>query len=113
MGAIFVIRSTLPDVAKYGSCPKSCRDFTANAPNALWLADITEHCTLEGKLYVCAIKDVFSNRIVGNSIDSRMKSRIAVDALSNAVARRGDVAGAVLHSDRRSPFRSRTNTSAR
>ena len=83
------------------------RDFTADAPNRLWLADITEHRTLEGKLYVRAIKDVFSNRIVGYSIDSRMKSRIAVNALNNAVARRGDVPGCVLHTDRGSPFRSR------
>ena len=73
------------------------RDFTAEAPNQLWLADITEHWTGEGKLYLCAIKDVFSNRIVGYSIDSRMKSRLAVTALSNAVARRdgGEVAGCV------------------
>ena len=67
------------------------RDFTADAPNQLWLADITEHCTGEGKLYVCAIKDVFSNRIVGYSIDSRMKSRLATQALSSAVVRRGEV----------------------
>ena len=62
------------------------RDFTAEAPNQLWLADITEHRTGEGKLYLCAIKDVFSNRIVGYSISDRMKSRIAVDALNNAAA---------------------------
>jgi transposase InsO family protein len=41
------------------------RDFTAHEPNQLWLSDITEHRTGEGKLYLCAIKDVFSNRIVG------------------------------------------------
>ena len=63
------------------------RDFTAEAPNQLWLADITEHRTGEGKLYLCAIKDVFSNRIVGYCIDSRMKSRLATTALNNAVAR--------------------------
>jgi len=50
------------------------RDFTAPAPNRLWLSDITEHWTGEGKLYLCAVKDVDSNRIVGYSIDSRMKS---------------------------------------
>jgi len=83
------------------------RDFTADAPNQLWLADITEHWTREGKLYVCAIKDVYSNRIVGYSIDSRMKSRLAVAALNHAVARRDDVAGCVLHTDRGSQFRSR------
>jgi putative transposase len=81
--------------------------FTAEAPNELWIGDITEHWTGEGKLYLCAFKDVFSNRIVGYSIDSRMKSRLAVAALRNAVARRGDVAGCVVHTDRGSQFRSR------
>ena len=83
------------------------RAFTASAPNRLWLTDITEHWTGEGKLYLCAVKDVYSKRIVGYSIDSRMKSRLAVRALENAVARRGNVAGCVLHSDRGSQFRSR------
>jgi transposase InsO family protein len=81
--------------------------FTADAPNELWLSDITEHATGEGKLYLCAIKDAYSNRIIGYSTDTRMKSRIAVAALNNAVARRGDVAGCVLHTDRGSQFRSR------
>jgi transposase InsO family protein len=84
------------------------REFTADAPNELWLADITEHRTAEGKLYLCAIKDVYSNRIVGYSIDSRMKSRLAVSALNNAVARRDHVAGCVLHTDRGSQFRARS-----
>ncbi|WP_157233510.1 IS3 family transposase [Kibdelosporangium phytohabitans] len=83
------------------------RDFTAAAPNRLWLADITEHRTAEGKLYLCAVKDACSNRIVGYSIDSRMTSRLAVTALTNAFARRGDTAGCVVHTDRGSPFQSR------
>ena len=83
------------------------RIFTAAEPNQLWLTDITEHWTNEGKLYLCAVKDVFSNRIVGYSIDDRMKARLAVAALDNAVARRGDVAGCILHSDRGSQFRAR------
>ena len=56
------------------------RNFTADAANQLWLGDITEHWTSEGKLYLCAFKDVFSNRIVGYSISDRMKSRLAVAA---------------------------------
>lgn len=76
------------------------REFTADAPNELWLTDITEHKTAEGKLYLCAIKDVFSGKIVGYSIDSRMKSRLVVNAISNAAALRGDVAGVIVHSDR-------------
>jgi transposase InsO family protein len=83
------------------------RDFTADVPNQLWLSDVTEHRAGEGKLYVCAIKDVFSNRIVGYIIDSRMKSRLATQALNSAVARRGDVAGCILHTDSGSQFRSR------
>jgi transposase InsO family protein len=83
------------------------RDFTAMAANQLWLADITEHGTAEGKVYLCAVKDVYSNRIVGYSIDSRMRFWLAVAALNNAVARRTDVTGCVLHTDRGSQFRSR------
>ena len=81
------------------------RKFTATAPNKLWLTDITEHNTAEGKLYLCAIKDVYSGRIVGYSIDSRMKASLAVAALRNAIIRR-DPVGTVVHSDRGSQFRS-------
>jgi putative transposase len=80
--------------------------FTADGPNRLWLTDITEHRTGEGKLYLCAIKDVCSGRIVGYSIDARMKASLAVSALRNAVRLR-DPAGAIVHSDRGSQFRSR------
>jgi putative transposase len=75
------------------------------------LTDITEHRTSEGKLYLCVVKDAWSNRIVGYSIDSRMKARLAVRALENAVDARAAagmaVAGCVVHSDRGSQFRSR------
>jgi transposase InsO family protein len=81
------------------------RRFTAPTPNVLWLTDITEHRTGEGKLYLCAIKDVYSGRIVGYSIDSRMKASLAVAALRNAIARRNPV-GTIVHSDRGSQFRS-------
>jgi transposase InsO family protein len=81
------------------------RVFTASAPNVVWLTDITEHTTGEGKLYLCAIKDVYSGRIVGYSIDSRMKASLAVAALRNAIVRR-DPVGTVVHSDRGSQFRS-------
>lgn len=86
------------------------RDFTAEAPNRLWLTDITEHPTAEGKLYLCAVKDAWSRRIVGYSINDRMTSQLAVDALEMAIARRGrdTTAGCVVHADRGSQFRSRT-----
>jgi transposase InsO family protein len=82
-------------------------DFTAAGPNRLWLADITEHVTDQGKLYLCAVKEVFSKGIVGYSIDAQLRSSPAVPALNNAVAQREDVAGCILHSDRASQFRSR------
>src|SRR5699024_6529735 len=98
-------------------------DITAAAVNELWLTDTTAHPTGQGTLYLGALKNVCSNRNVGYSIDSpikspldarvksrldsRLKSRLAVAALDNAVARRGDVAGCSVHSDRGSQFRSR------
>ncbi|HVY08822.1 MAG TPA: IS3 family transposase [Mycobacteriales bacterium] len=74
-------------------------DFTATTVNEKWLTDITEHPTGEGKLYLCAIKDCCSNKIVGYSIDSRMKSSLAASAIRNAIALRSPQ-GAILHSDR-------------
>lgn len=81
------------------------RHFTAARPNQLWLTDITEHPTAEGKLYLCAVKDACSKRIVGYSIDDRMTADLAVNALTNAVTLRGP-GTAVVHSDRGSQFRS-------
>ncbi|HWC79353.1 MAG TPA: IS3 family transposase [Pseudonocardiaceae bacterium] len=81
------------------------RDFTATAPNTKWLTDITEHPTSEGKLYLCAIKDCYSNKIVGYSIDSHMRASLAVSALRNAITLR-DPDGVVVHSDRGAQFRS-------
>jgi transposase InsO family protein len=84
-----------------------CRDFTASDINKLWLTDITEHWTREGKLYLCSIKDVFGNRVVGYSIGSRMTAELAVKALDNAMRNRGYPRGVIIHSDRGSQFRSR------
>ena len=82
------------------------RKFTADGPDRLWLTDITEHPTAEGKLYLCAIKDVYSNRITGYSMDSRMTAQLAVAALHNAIALRSPAGTVVLHSGRGSQFRS-------
>jgi putative transposase len=82
------------------------RNFTATTINKLWLTDISEHPTGEGKLYLCAIKDACSTRIVGYSMDARMPAALAVDALKNALVTR-DAPDAIVHSDRGSQFRSR------
>jgi transposase InsO family protein len=76
------------------------RDLTAQRPDQVWVTDITEHPTAEGKLYCCAIKDLFSNRIVGYSLDERMTAQLAVTALRTAVARRAPTGVVVVHSDR-------------
>ena len=64
------------------------RAFTAPDLDRLWLTDITEHPTGEGKLYLCAVKNACSRRIVGYSISDRMRSSLAVAALQTAVQRR-------------------------
>lgn len=63
--------------------------------------------TSEDKLYVCAVSDVFTRRIVGYSIDSRMKSSLSLGALNNTVMPRGDVDERTLLTDRGSQFRIR------
>jgi putative transposase len=83
------------------------RVFSAPAPDRIWLTDITEHPTTEGKLYVCSLKDLFSNRIVGYSIDSRMTADLACSALRAAIARRQPRGTVIVHADRGGQFRSR------
>ena len=85
------------------------RDFTAVAPNRKWVTDITEHPTAgDGKVYCCAIKDLFSNRIIGYAIDERMTAQLAVNALRAAVARRQPDGVVIVHADRGSQFRARS-----
>ena len=84
------------------------RNFTAARLDQVWLTDITEHPTGEGKVYVCAIKDLCSNRVVGYSIDERMTANLAVGALRSAIARRQPAGTVIVHSDRGGQFRSRS-----
>lgn len=84
------------------------RKFTATRPNERWVGDITEHQTRTGKLYLCMFKDLWSNKIVGYSMNKRMTSDLAVAAIRNAARlRQHDVAGVIVHTDRGSQFRSR------
>ena len=62
-------------------------------------------------MYLCAIKDCYSNRIVGYSIDSRMEASLAVNALRMAIILRGRPAETIVHSDRGSQFLSKKNHS--
>lgn len=83
------------------------RCFVADSPDRLWLTDITEHPTREGKVYLGAVLDVFSRRIVGWSIADHLRSDLVVDALEMARWRRRPAPGrTVLHSDRGSQYTS-------
>lgn len=81
------------------------RKFTVEGPNRLWLTDITEHPTEEGKLYCAAVMDAYSRRIIGWSIDNHMRTELVIDALGMATLRRKPESGnTILHSDHGSQF---------
>ena len=76
------------------------RAFTVDAPDRLWLTDITEHPTAEGKLYAAAVLDAFSRRIIGWCIAERQATDLVVNALAMAVTRRQpEKNSTILHSD--------------
>ena len=80
------------------------REFLAAAPNRLWACDITYLRTWEGWLYLVAVQDLFSRRIVGWSMDSHMRTELVTDALQMALARRRPDDGLIFHSDQGSQF---------
>ncbi len=87
------------------------REFVADAPNRLWVTDITEHHTEEGKIYCAAVLDAYSRLIVGWSINDNMRTELVTDALGMAIIRRrpdknGPTKGTVLHSDHGSQYTS-------
>jgi transposase InsO family protein len=82
------------------------RQFDAAAPNESWVADITYIPTREGWLYLAAVEDLYSRRVVGWAMDEHMESRLVVDALAMAVQRRLPDEGLLAHSDRGSQYAS-------
>lgn len=82
------------------------RDFQADQPDRKWVADITYIATDQGWLYLATVMDLFSRRIVGWSMQPRMKTDLVADALKMALARRRPDAGLLHHSDRGSQFTS-------
>ena len=63
------------------------RDFTASGPNRLWVADLTQHMTGEGWLYLATVLDVFSRRVVGWAMGARAEAELVLSALNMAVWR--------------------------
>jgi putative transposase len=80
------------------------RDFEPREPNRLWVADLTEVATWEGKLYLAVVLDCFSRRVVGWSMRDDMRAELVVEALEMAVRRRKPEAGLVHHSDQGSQY---------
>ncbi|WP_240778162.1 IS3 family transposase [Nonomuraea basaltis] len=85
------------------------RRFDVQAPDRLWLTDITEHPTGEGKVYCAAVMDAYSRRIIGWSIDARQNTELVTNALAMAVARRApEKRSTILHSDHGTQYTSWT-----
>jgi putative transposase len=80
------------------------RQFRPAAPNVLWIADVTYLRTWEGWLYLAAVQDAYSRRIVGWSMADHMRSELVVDALQMAVSRRRPAPGLIHHSDQGSQY---------
>lgn len=80
------------------------RQFRPDAPNLLWIADLTYLRTWEGWLYLAAVQDAYSRQIVGWSMAEHMRAELVVDALQMAVARRRPAPGLIHHSDQGSQY---------
>jgi putative transposase len=80
------------------------RDFRPAAPDVLWVADITYLRTWEGWVYLAAVQDAYSRRIVGWSMAEHMRAELVVDALQMALHRRRPGPGLIHHSDQGSQF---------
>ena len=80
------------------------RRFRPDQPNVLWLADITYLRTWEGWLYLAAIQDAYSRRIVGWSMADHMRHELVVDALQMGLHRRRPQPGLIHHSDAGSQY---------
>lgn len=82
------------------------RKFHRLAPNELWVTDITEHPTKEGKVYCAAVLDAYSRRIVGWAIDSRQDATLVVNALDMAIRNRKPKPRGIVHADHGAQFTS-------
>lgn len=102
LGIYGLPKRRLPRGARVGK-PNSLdlvrRRFKADGPDRLWMTDITEHPTREGKIYCCAVIDAFSRMVVGWSIDSRQTGLLVTNALGMALNRRAPRGGGIIHSD--------------
>jgi putative transposase len=80
------------------------RQFNRDGPNQLWVTDITEHHTREGKLYCAVVLDTYARRVVGWSIDSSPTAALVTNALGMAIDSRRPPPGTIIHSDQGTQF---------
>ncbi len=97
-------RTTKPDPVAGRRPDLVARDFTAKAPNELWVADLTYLRSWEGLSFFAFVIDAFSRRIVGWRAHTTMKTDLVLDALEQALHDRETDAGIVCHSDRGSQY---------
>lgn len=96
---------TVRDPAAEAAADLVNRQFTVEEPNRLWITDITEHPTAEGKVYAAAVMDAYSRLIVGWSIANHMRTELVTDALGMAILRR-QPQETIVHSDHGSQYTS-------
>jgi hypothetical protein len=94
------VRTTIPDTRAAPAPDLVNRDFRASRPDETWVADITYVPTHEGWLFLAAVMDLYSRRIVGWSMREDLEAPLVVDAISMAISRRKPKPGLVHHSDR-------------
>ena len=82
------------------------RQYARSGPNQLWVTDITEHHTREGKVYCCVVLDAWSRRVVGWAIDSRQHADLATNALGMAIENRARRQDTIIHADHGTQFTS-------
>jgi putative transposase len=97
-------RTTIPDEASARPADLVQRDFNAERPNQLWVADLTYVASWAGFVYVAFVIDAFSRMIVGWRVSSSLRSDLALDALEQALYARPDTEELVHHSDRGSQY---------
>ena len=95
-------RTTIPDPAATARADLVRRDFAVNAAavNTRWCGDITYLPTWEGWLYLATVIDIASRRIVGFAMAEHLRTELACDALTNAIAARDPAPGVIFHADR-------------
>jgi putative transposase len=100
-------RTTISDPTAIPGPDLVNRRFTADTPDRLWITDITEHPTEEGKIYCAAVMDAYSRLIIGWSIATHMRTELVTDALGMAIMRRKPESNTtIIHSDHGSQYTS-------